>query len=67
MRLQIEVFGWDKWATGNDLPLNVSIEAVIEALKDVLGTNELNQIRANQTGTRGLRSEAVIKAEDSLD
>jgi hypothetical protein len=47
MRLQIQVFGWDKWATGEASPSDISIEAVTETLKDVLGTNELNQIRAD--------------------
>jgi hypothetical protein len=67
MRLQTQVFGWDDSATGGESPSDISIEAVIETLKDVLGTNELNQIRADliKQASESVHIKAVIKAEGS--
>jgi hypothetical protein len=56
-----------KRATGNELPSNISIEAVIDALKDVLGTNELNQIRTDliKQASESVHTKAIFKAEGS--
>ena len=47
IELQTRIFGWDKGTIGEKVPSDVSIGAVIEALKEVLGTNKLNQLRAD--------------------